>query len=126
MDAIQVLKNNIEQKIDAVTLDVNLLCTDPRKVTDKVTTAEGQISGLHAINKGSGADRGLKNKKEKKLQIEELEKEVGALETQLPRNRTEELRWQLLAKQAQLRDLADDEARKYAPATQGRPYDFGD
>ncbi|KAJ1117974.1 hypothetical protein NDU88_006169 [Pleurodeles waltl] len=32
-------------------------------------------------------------KKEKKLQMEVLENEVGALEAQLPGNRSEELRW---------------------------------
>ncbi|KAJ1165634.1 hypothetical protein NDU88_006053 [Pleurodeles waltl] len=51
MEAIQALRNNIESKIDAVTLDVNLLRADLCEVTDKVTTAEGQINGLQAINK---------------------------------------------------------------------------
>ncbi|KAJ1217659.1 hypothetical protein NDU88_005252 [Pleurodeles waltl] len=39
MDAIQALQNNIELKIYAVTLDVNLLSADIRKVTDKVNMA---------------------------------------------------------------------------------------
>ncbi|KAJ1134398.1 hypothetical protein NDU88_000850 [Pleurodeles waltl] len=51
MDSIQALRNNIEPKIDAVTLEVNLLRADPHKVTDRVTTAEGQINGLQAVNK---------------------------------------------------------------------------
>ncbi|KAJ1187359.1 hypothetical protein NDU88_004135 [Pleurodeles waltl] len=51
MDDIQVLRNNIEQKIDAVMLDVNLLHVDLCKVIDKVTAAEGQINGLQAVNK---------------------------------------------------------------------------
>ncbi|KAJ1098462.1 hypothetical protein NDU88_003573 [Pleurodeles waltl] len=51
MDAIQAPRNNIEPKIDGVTLDVNLLHADLHKVTDMVTTAEGQINGLQAINK---------------------------------------------------------------------------
>ncbi|KAJ1104072.1 hypothetical protein NDU88_001487 [Pleurodeles waltl] len=51
MDIIQALRNNIELKIDAVMLDVNLLHVDLRKVTDKVTAAKGQIKGLQAVNK---------------------------------------------------------------------------
>ncbi|KAJ1091275.1 hypothetical protein NDU88_004402 [Pleurodeles waltl] len=56
MDAIQALRNNIEPKIDASTLDVNLLCANLCKVTDKVATAEVQIyglqiCGLQAVNK---------------------------------------------------------------------------
>ncbi|KAJ1112391.1 hypothetical protein NDU88_000655 [Pleurodeles waltl] len=51
MDAIQALSNNIKLKIDAVVLDVNLLCSDLRKVTDKVTTSEGQINKLQPVNK---------------------------------------------------------------------------
>ncbi|KAJ1207860.1 hypothetical protein NDU88_003250 [Pleurodeles waltl] len=50
MDAIQTLRNNIELKIDVVALDVILLRADLRKVTDKVTAAEGQINGLQAVN----------------------------------------------------------------------------
>ncbi|KAJ1166004.1 hypothetical protein NDU88_006416 [Pleurodeles waltl] len=42
---------NIEPKIDAVTLNVNLLRVDLHKVTDKVTTAEGQITRLPPITK---------------------------------------------------------------------------
>ncbi|KAJ1093177.1 hypothetical protein NDU88_006284 [Pleurodeles waltl] len=51
MDAIQALRNNIEPKIDAVTLDVNLQWADLHKVTDKVTAVEGKINGLQAVNK---------------------------------------------------------------------------
>ncbi|KAJ1112366.1 hypothetical protein NDU88_000634 [Pleurodeles waltl] len=51
MDAIKPLWNNIESKINAVTSDVNLLRIDLRKVTHTVTTAEGQINRLQAVNK---------------------------------------------------------------------------
>ncbi|KAJ1181258.1 hypothetical protein NDU88_006466 [Pleurodeles waltl] len=51
MEAIQALKSNIEPNINAVTLDVNLLRADLRKVTDKVSTAESQINRLQAVTK---------------------------------------------------------------------------
>ncbi|KAJ1216507.1 hypothetical protein NDU88_004108 [Pleurodeles waltl] len=61
-------------------------------------------------------------KKDKRLQIEALEKEVGALEAQLPGNQSEELCWQLPAKKANPRDLA----RKYDQTIKRRLYDIGD
>ncbi|KAJ1102247.1 hypothetical protein NDU88_007299 [Pleurodeles waltl] len=51
MKAIQSLKGTIESKIDALTIDVNLLRADLRKVTDKVTTAESKINRLQAVTK---------------------------------------------------------------------------
>ncbi|KAJ1191187.1 hypothetical protein NDU88_000503 [Pleurodeles waltl] len=71
MDAKQALRYNIKPKIGAVTLDVNLLRADLHKVTDKVTTAEGQISGLQAINK----------RLEK--QVQDLTKKQAEMEVQL-------------------------------------------
>ncbi|KAJ1081062.1 hypothetical protein NDU88_001246 [Pleurodeles waltl] len=46
MDPIQALRNNIEPKIYAVTLDVNLLRADLRKFRDKVTAAVDQFNRL--------------------------------------------------------------------------------
>ncbi|KAJ1160426.1 hypothetical protein NDU88_000928 [Pleurodeles waltl] len=65
-------------------------------------------------------------KKENTLQIEALEREVGTLQDQLPGDGSEELRQRLIAKQTELRELAEDDAREYALATQRRLYDTGD
>ncbi|KAJ1162084.1 hypothetical protein NDU88_002562 [Pleurodeles waltl] len=65
-------------------------------------------------------------KKEKTLLIEALEREVGALEAQLPGDRSEELRRRFTATQTGLHELAENEARKYAQVTQRRLYDTGD
>ncbi|KAJ1162277.1 hypothetical protein NDU88_002745 [Pleurodeles waltl] len=64
MDAIQALLNNIKLKIDV------LLCADLHKVTDKVTTVEGQLTGLQAVNK-------LEN------QVQDLTKEHADMEAKL-------------------------------------------
>ncbi|KAJ1153721.1 hypothetical protein NDU88_006479 [Pleurodeles waltl] len=51
MEAIQSSRSNIELKIDAVTINVNLLRPDRRKVNDKVTTGDSHTSGLQAMTK---------------------------------------------------------------------------
>ncbi|KAJ1191188.1 hypothetical protein NDU88_000504 [Pleurodeles waltl] len=71
-----------------------------------------------------GTDGG--KKKEKKFQIEELEREGGALEAQLSGNRSEELCRRFIVKQTELRELAENEARKYAQVTHRRLYDNRD
>ncbi|KAJ1198387.1 hypothetical protein NDU88_002228 [Pleurodeles waltl] len=71
MDTIQALWNKIETKINEVTLDVTLLHADLHKVTDKVTTAEGQINGLRAINN------------QLKKQVQDLTKNQAKMEVKL-------------------------------------------
>ncbi|KAJ1190914.1 hypothetical protein NDU88_000233 [Pleurodeles waltl] len=54
-------------------------------------------------------------KKERTLQIEALEKEVRVLEVQLPGDSSEELCLQLLVKQAELHDLAEEGDQEICP-----------
>ncbi|KAJ1192789.1 hypothetical protein NDU88_002095 [Pleurodeles waltl] len=51
MEDIQSQRGTIEPKIAAVTIDVNLLRAELRKVMDKVTTAESHINGLQEVAK---------------------------------------------------------------------------
>ncbi|KAJ1152098.1 hypothetical protein NDU88_004875 [Pleurodeles waltl] len=44
--AIQGTRVALEEKIEAVALEVNLLCTDLRKVSDKVMVVDGSIVEL--------------------------------------------------------------------------------
>ncbi|KAJ1093560.1 hypothetical protein NDU88_006660 [Pleurodeles waltl] len=51
MAAIQDLCGSLEPKLDTVTVDVNLLRTDLKKVTEKVTNAETDIARLQSTSK---------------------------------------------------------------------------
>ncbi|KAJ1160907.1 hypothetical protein NDU88_001397 [Pleurodeles waltl] len=51
MSDIQSLRGSLELKLDAVTVDINLLRADLQKVTDTVTTAETQTHGLQVATK---------------------------------------------------------------------------
>ncbi|KAJ1163998.1 hypothetical protein NDU88_004445 [Pleurodeles waltl] len=51
MMAIQDLRGSLEPELDAVTVGVNLLCTDLKKVTEKVTNAEMDIARLQSTSK---------------------------------------------------------------------------
>ncbi|KAJ1203818.1 hypothetical protein NDU88_007599 [Pleurodeles waltl] len=51
MAAIQDLHGSLEPKLDAVTVDVNLLCTDLKKVKENVTNVETDIARLQSTSK---------------------------------------------------------------------------
>ncbi|KAJ1175777.1 hypothetical protein NDU88_001062 [Pleurodeles waltl] len=51
MVAIQDLKISLEPKLDAVTIDVNLLRVDLQKMSEKVTSAESHINLLQSTSK---------------------------------------------------------------------------
>ncbi|KAJ1114037.1 hypothetical protein NDU88_002277 [Pleurodeles waltl] len=51
MAAIQDLKGTLEPRLKAVMVDVTLLQADPKKVAEKVTTAETDIAHLQSTSK---------------------------------------------------------------------------
>ncbi|KAJ1119829.1 hypothetical protein NDU88_008014 [Pleurodeles waltl] len=51
MAAIQDLRGSLEPKLDAVTVDVNLLRADLKEVAEKVTNAEPDIAQLQSTSK---------------------------------------------------------------------------
>ncbi|KAJ1097892.1 hypothetical protein NDU88_003008 [Pleurodeles waltl] len=51
MMAIQIVKDTLEPKVDRVTLEVNRIRADLKKVTEKLTVAESQILGLQSVMK---------------------------------------------------------------------------
>ncbi|KAJ1176444.1 hypothetical protein NDU88_001724 [Pleurodeles waltl] len=98
MVSIQDLRGSLEPKLDAVMVDVNLLRVDLKKVLEKVTNAETDIARLQSTSKrledqanilreafktvlrGQAQDLIGGLKKERNLQVSDLEWKTAALE----------------------------------------------
>ncbi|KAJ1139008.1 hypothetical protein NDU88_005386 [Pleurodeles waltl] len=112
--AIQELCGSLEPKLDAVTVDVNLLHADLKKVTEKVTNAETVIAryGLPSDAAGDGAAR----EGTPELVSGAATREVANLGAccEADRGAEGDLRHQLQLKRYKLCALAEQHVRAYA------------
>ncbi|KAJ1113260.1 hypothetical protein NDU88_001514 [Pleurodeles waltl] len=108
MAAISDLKQTLEPKLDAVTIDVSLLRADFQNMTEKDNRAETYIQALQSMSK-------------------RLEEHVQLLtKQQTSAELTADQCHCLRLKQQELRDRAENAARKYTLAVQRRLYDVVD
>ncbi|KAJ1106297.1 hypothetical protein NDU88_003698 [Pleurodeles waltl] len=99
MAEIQTMRSIVELKLDAVMTEVNLLRADLGNMSDKVKTAESQITGLQSTTK----------------RLED-QKDLIQLEEWVTRDGTARLIHQLQLKQQELCSLVEHKARQYAVA----------
>ncbi|KAJ1160191.1 hypothetical protein NDU88_000693 [Pleurodeles waltl] len=76
MASIWDLKNSLEPKLDAVTVDVNLLRDDLHKMSEKVKSGESYINLLHSTSKKLGEQVQYLTKQQK-LMVARLEEQEG-------------------------------------------------